>query len=143
MENKIEWIHSGRESLRLTFNKEGEKLTLTELKVVGCLSFLKLSQEMKQKLTGPIQDLKAPDGQDHASLIWQEVVAKIKDQWTPPEIPEELCHCRKVSQLKVDHSIVYGAHDIETIRKRTSANTGCGTCKVSIESLIDNRLKSS
>ena len=140
MNKKIHWRLEGRESLELDFFIENNEIHLRSFHAVGCLNFLRLSNKMKELFPIHIESLKPPLGSDHTHLIWQEVIATLKDQWSPPIQDEELCHCRKINTDVVDYSIVYGAHDIETIRKRTSANTGCGTCKSNVLQLLDNRL---
>ena len=111
------------------------------MRLKGCLEFLTLSQKMKAKLKGPVANLLPPTGTDHSSMIWREVISQIQEEWQLPVAQEELCHCRKISTEKVDRSIVYGAHTIEEVRKRTSANTGCGTCKNDVAEMINYRLK--
>ena len=141
MQKHFEWSESGRESLEITLEMEGHKISKAEVKSKGCLQFLKLSQKMKTKLKGPIGDLLPPSGSDHSSMIWREMIAQIQEEWLLPVSQEEICHCRKVSTKTVDRSIVFGAHTIEEVRKRTSANTGCGTCKEDVAQMISYRLK--
>lgn len=144
MSKSFEWTHEGRENLKLQLEiNENNAITSCQMEAIGCLEFLKLSQIMKKRLDGPISQLNPPTGKDHSSMIWREVVYRIKEEWHLPVKHEELCHCRKVTTQEVDRAIVYGAHNIEDIRQRTSANTGCGTCKEDVSSMISNRLKSS
>lgn len=143
MEQTFTWNQPGREHLELTLVIENDAIQSLQMKAIGCLSFLTLSQNMKKALIGPIADLSLPKGQDHENLIWQEMVLQIKGLWKIPVEHKELCHCRKVDTEVVDKAIVYGAQDIESIRRRTSANTGCGTCKEDVEKMINNRLKTS
>jgi bacterioferritin-associated ferredoxin len=141
MEKHYNWHETGRERLGLTLQIKDGVITHASMRAKGCLSFLTLSQKMKAKLLGPVGDLLPPSGKDHASMIWREMIAMIRGEWKLPVQQEELCHCRKISTQKVDRSIVFGAHTVEEVRKRTSANTGCGTCKSDVEALIENRLK--
>ncbi len=141
MEKTYEWTDSGRESLLLKLTIEAGEIQSVEMKSKGCMDFLLLSQKMKSKLIGAISDLLPPTGADHSSIIWREMVARIQDTWSLPVEHAELCHCRKISTEKVDRSIVYGAHSVEEVRNRTSANTGCGTCKEDVQAMINNRLK--
>ena len=131
----------GRDELRLQVELEGDEIQSVEMKAIGCLDFLQQCQKMKKSLKGSIKDLQIPSSTDHSSLIWKEILLKIQGHWSLPVQEVELCHCRKVNTDTVDLSIVYGAHDIESIRKKTSANTGCGTCLGDVEKLIDNRIK--
>lgn len=143
MKKNYSWTQPGRESLEITLKIEDNNIESADIKSIGCLNFLKLSQQMKEELKGPISKLNLPTGQDHSSMIWREMIMKIQEEWQLPVSQEELCHCRKVSTEKVDRSVVYGAHSIEDIRHQTSANTGCGTCKDDVASLISYRLKTS
>ena len=141
MEQKWNWNQNGQESLEIVLDIENSSIQKASIKAIGCLDFLKLSQKMKEKLNGPIAELLPPSGKDHSSMIWREMITRIQDEWQLPVAAEELCHCRKVSTHQVDRSIVYGAHTLEEVRKRTSANTGCGTCKNDVEQLISYRFK--
>lgn len=143
MEQTFRWEQKGREFLELSLEMDKDKILSVKMKAIGCLAFLKLSQEMKKSLQGSTTNLKLPKGTDHSSLIWQEILLQIKGLWKIPVDHKELCHCRKVDTAIVDRAIVYGAHEVETIRKRTSANTGCGTCKEDVEKMIHNRMKTS
>ncbi len=134
-------MESGREKLQLTLKIEGDEILAVSMKCVGCLDFMLMSQRMKEKLKGKVADLLPPPGLDHSSMIWREMIATIQTEWQLPVSQEELCHCRKVSTRQVDRSIVYGAHTIEEVRKRTSANTGCGTCKEDVAQMISYRMK--
>lgn len=141
MEKTISWNEPGREKLDLTVKLDGDQITNVTMKAVGCFDFLSLSQKMKEKLVGSIAELVPPPGQDHSSMIWREMIATLQEEWKLPFAHEELCHCRKVTTQKVDRAIVYGAHSVEEVRKRTSANTGCGTCKNDVQQLIGYRQK--
>ena len=143
MEKTFKWSQSGRESLEITLEIDGENIQSSQIKSTGCLNFLKLSQEIKKTLTGPLSELTPPTGSDHSSMIWREMIMTIQEEWQLPVTQDELCHCRKVTTEQVDRSVVYGAHTIDEVRLRTSANTGCGTCKEDVASLISNRLKTS
>lgn len=120
---------------------DGDTIQSAEVHCLGCLRFLELSQTMKKQLIGPLHKVQPPTGNDHASLIWREVILKMQGEWVDPYKDEELCHCRKISTQKVERAIVYGAHSIEEVRYQTSANTGCGTCRPDVLALINNRLK--
>jgi len=141
MEKSFNWHESGREKLDLKLQVDGTMIQSVEMSCVGCIEFLNMSQKMKTKLNGNIADLLPPTGSDHSSIIWREMIHRIQEEWLSPVAQPEICHCRKVSTEKVDRAIVYGAHTINEVRKRTSANTGCGTCKNDVEELISYRLK--
>ena len=141
MQKQFKWQEPGRESIELTIDIDGHQIQRVEMRLKGCLEFLTLSQKMKAKLKGPVANLLPPTGTDHSSMIWREMICQIQGEWQLPVTQEELCHCRKITTQKVDRSIVYGAHTIEEVRKRTSANTGCGTCKHDVAEMINYRMK--
>jgi bacterioferritin-associated ferredoxin len=141
MEKNYKWDEPGREKLELQLTLENSEITGVKMKSVGSFAFLEMSQKMKAKLKGPIANLLPPTGLDPSAMIWREMIGRIQEEWQSPVTQEELCHCRKVSTERVDRAIVYGAHSLDEIRKRTSANTGCGTCKNDVSELINYRLK--
>lgn len=134
------WQHPGRESLKLELEMNGDSITDVKMKARGCLSFLLFSQKMKASLKGPAQNLDLPHGHSHSELIWKEMIQRIQNQWKDPINHKELCHCRQVDADVVDRAVVYGAHTVEDIRKRTSANTGCATCLPDVQKVLKNRL---
>ena len=140
MDEQIEWSHPGRESLQLFYQISGGEITVSQLKVSGCLPFLETSKKWVSHLKGPIASRDPPMGTSHGDLIWQEVLLKIKKKWQSPVNQEELCHCRRVNTMTVDRAIVYGAHSVQAIRQQTSANTGCGTCHQMVVDLLEHRL---
>lgn len=81
------------------------------------------------------------EGNSHWDLLMGEVVLRLQNRFTLPISDEELCHCRKIPTLKVDHAIVLGAQTPEKVRAWTSASSGCGTCRPNVEKLISYRLK--
>ena len=141
MKKEFRFNSPGRDEILLEIELEGDSIQSIKMEAIGCLGFLKQSQEMKNQLKGSIHQLSEPQGNDHSSLIWKELVLKIKNQWSLPVKEVELCHCRKVNTETVDLAIVYGAQDIDSIRKQTSANTGCGTCLNDVHKMIENRIK--
>jgi bacterioferritin-associated ferredoxin len=137
----ISWTHPGREELELTLEQTENQVSLQSLRCIGPLVFLRFSQQMKELIKGDITSLSLPEGRAPHILIWREVILKIKGEWQPTmDEAEELCHCRKVSVHKVSRAIIYGAHQVDDLRARTSANTGCGTCLPQIEDLLKQRL---
>ena len=140
MEQELQWDHPGRESVKMTYKIDGGLFHLVDLKMTGCLAFLKKGEQIKTDLKGAVTDLPIPKGTNHESIIWREIILKIQSDWEDPVNSNELCHCRKVSTEKVDRAIVYGAHNVEQIRSYTSANTGCGTCLGDVQKLLVNRL---
>lgn len=143
MKKTVEWQQEGREHLKLELTLDGDSIKEVTMTCVGCLDFLNMSQLMKKNLHGSIQQIQPPSGNDHSSMIWREIIETIQEKWQNPVKQEELCHCRKVTTQKVDRAIVYGATTLADVRVRTSANTGCGTCKSDVVMLINNRIAKS
>jgi len=137
---EIKWSQPGKDEITLNLRVSNESIAEVRYQCSGSLDFLRFSKEQAHQLKGKISDLKAPDGKSPSAIIWREIIAKIQGQWSFPLSHEELCHCRRVSAKAVDTSIVYGAHTLEEIRRRTSANTGCGTCLPDLETLLELRL---
>lgn len=103
---------------------------VTSSKVVGSLELLnKFKQWQKNPIL--ISSGKAPE-----DLLLKELSLKIQDKWPLTGDEPELCHCRKIPQINVERAIVLGAHSVEQVRARTSANTGCGTCLPDVERVL-------
>lgn len=137
MANKLSWAHPGREEVHLEWSLEKDQLTDVSMKVIGSLPFLRYSQDIKKTLAGPLDQVPLPVEKTSFALIWREVILKIQNKWEAPIPDGDLCHCRKVSGEKVARAIVYGAHSLNELRLRTSANTGCGTCLNDVQSILD------
>ena len=138
---EIHWQSEGRNEVWLRLDRDDEAINAVEMKAIGDLDFLHRCQDMKAQLLGPIGELPTLEGTDMATLIWLEILGRIKKEWTLPVEHDELCHCRQVSTRKVDEAVVFGAHTLSEIRRQTSANTGCGTCLGDIKKLVQHRLK--
>lgn len=99
-------------------------------KVVGSLELL---NKFKTWQKNP---LNLPSGKTSEDLLLKELSLKIQDQWPLTNDEPELCHCRKIPQMNVERAVVLGAHSVEQVRARTSANTGCGTCLPDVERVL-------
>jgi bacterioferritin-associated ferredoxin len=58
----------------------------------------------------------------------------------PPEGPPRLiCHCVRVSSVRIAAAARgEGSTDLESIQTATGAGTGCGSCHVEIEEILDS-----
>lgn len=60
-----------------------------------------------------------------------------------PEIPEEadddrkVCFCHNVTCRVIKEAIRAGATDLQQIRDRTRANTGCGGCEFEVREILE------
>lgn len=99
-------------------------------KVVGSLALLK---KFRAWAKNPIV---FPEGKTSEDLLLKELSLKLQDKWPLTNDEPELCHCRKIPQVNVERAIVLGAHTVEQVRARTSANTGCGTCLPDVERVL-------
>lgn len=111
-----------------------------EWRVIGCRGFLNEVYSFAAGLKGGPASWPLPAGESHAQLLLREVVLKARGEWSYPYAEKELCHCRLVPTERVDRAIVAGAHSAEAVKQQTSASSACGTCRFSIEAIIDFRL---
>ncbi len=54
--------------------------------------------------------------------------------------PSKVCLCKSVNRDEIIDSIRKGNVTVEMIAADTHASTGCGTCKPSIQKIIDQEL---
>ena len=83
---EIVWESAGRECLRLNLEMGGSGITGVSMECLGSLAFLRLSQEMKKQLSGPVEKLQLPSGSSPADLIWREVLQRIQGVWSFPAV---------------------------------------------------------
>lgn len=137
MEKEIHVELPGRDTLHARLTESGDIL---DLNIQGCPSFLSLIRGQISKFGKNIYAWQESKSNSHEDLLLKEFLLKAKDQWSFPYTELELCHCRKVSTLVIDHAIVSGAHTPEAVSRLTSAATACGTCRPQIEKIIAFRL---
>lgn len=111
------------------------------VKAIGCTELLSLVRRFQVQFGKDPKAWPLPQGHSHSELLLKEVLLKSRGQWEFPVCEEELCHCRSVPTETVDQAIVAGAHQPEVVSRQTSASTSCGTCRPSVEKIIDFRLK--
>lgn len=118
-----------------------EGVTRTRIRVVGCADFLRVfkSWHQSQGAKKP-QDWSLPEGRDHGSLLLREAILRYRGSWNLPYQDVEICHCRQVTTQTVSDAIRNGAHDLEGIRRMTTANTSCGSCRRDIEAVLQYHL---
>ncbi len=139
MDKKLHVGIIGRDQLTLNYSLEDGKISAFEVKALGCYEFLKKVETLKTLLNQPLDSLELPPGDKHEDMLVRELILKLKGQWVFPYTDEELCHCRVVPTSIVDQAVLSGAHGVESVSRKTSAGTGCGTCKKDIESVIRYR----
>ncbi len=129
-------------ALKISFKNE-DYLTYENGKISasGCHDFLSSLKAMIKKNGADVSTWTLQGGTDHSSLLINEFILRVKNQWNYPYNDTELCHCRAVPTEKVDAAIVSGAHTTESISRRTSAGTACGTCRTDTIKILDFRLK--
>ncbi len=110
------------------------------LKVIGCSRLLQLLLSLKTQFGSDVKTWTLPEGSSHEFLLVRELILKATNQWKPPYVHEELCHCRAISTHTVDQAILQGAHTPEIVTRRTSASSACGTCRPDVEKIIAYRL---
>lgn len=141
VEIDVQLVARDRLSLRLEVDSDGEILTAA-LTGSGCTELLHLMDETRRALKGALDSVPLPSGTGHAAMLIRELLLKAQGKWNFPYQEEELCHCRGIATHKVDDAILSGCHDLESIRRATSANTSCGTCRWDIDSILKYRLGS-
>ena len=87
-----------------------------------------------------------PDKKIHCSVLGDEALREaIKDYFTKsgqderiPEPPKTkvICHCRQVTDADIEDAVLEGATTLESVKKKTTAGSGCGTCIGDIEEQI-------
>lgn len=131
----------GGDEIHLSLQIDGDAIQSCSYKVVGSLQLMHSVHEWYRNLPKNISSIVLPAGKDMSTLLLREVLCKVKGEWSDGDDDPEICHCRKVAQATIERAIVLGAHNLEKIRKRTSANTGCGACMPDIEELLTKRLR--
>lgn len=115
--------------------KEGKQY----LHFQGCHDFTSLMISFKKNFGVNVSQWPLPKGQSHSEMIMRELILKLQGKWQYPYAEEELCHCRHVSRETVDVAILNGAHSTDLASQWTGCSTACGTCKPSVEKMIQYR----
>ena len=136
---KVKAGFGGRDELELDAETDSGVIRTAKLKGIGCPQVLNLISDWRNRLKGPVAELPEPQGTDHASILLRELIQKLKGTWEFPYKEDELCHCRAIPCAVVDAAIVYGADTANKVAVKTSAGTGCGTCRRNTESIIKFR----
>lgn len=140
---KIDLFIEGREEVHLWYLlSESGELEKVQLFGIGDWKFLQLLQSTRSQLKGKLDSIALPGGDSPGALLLREAILKMKGQWNPPYLEEELCHCRGIPTAKVDAAILAGAHEPRKVSEETSASTACGTCRPNVLAMIEYRLKS-
>lgn len=109
-----------------------------ELKVSGAV--MELLLQCKKQFGVNLINWVVPQGHSQAELIVKELILTARGEWKIPFDQSEVCHCRLVSLDKINLAILDGAHDLESVRRVTSASSACGTCHMDVENIIQHRL---
>ncbi len=126
----------GGDSVEATITIENEILHKIQWKIVGRLALYKAVDQLKVQMLVTRKKLPIPQGKTPEMLLLRELLLKIRGEWGGEPSDPELCHCRKIPQTHVERAIILGAHTIEKVRARSSANTSCGTCLPEVEELF-------
>lgn len=131
----------GGDIIRLDAEINNSKIQKTTWHIVGRLELLEKAHILKDSIKGEVKNTPIPEGKSPADLMLKELCLKIRGEWGQGPKDPELCHCRKIPQINVERAIILGAHNVEKVRQRSSANTGCGTCLPDVQELLDKYLK--
>ncbi len=139
-EKKFSAVIEGGEEVHLTLELEGSAIKSHKWTVIGGLSLLEKAKHLKSNFPKTLDALQAPTDKDASSLLLKELILRAKGEWHAGDDDPEVCHCRKISQRSIERAILLGANTVEKVRKRTSANTGCGACMPDVLDLINKRI---
>jgi bacterioferritin-associated ferredoxin len=128
----------GRDKAEITL--EGDAI---KVKSIGCLSFLESMDRLRKLSFEQIKIQPLRVSQDHASLLYNEAILKLRGEWIYPYRETELCHCRRIATSVVDKAIVSGYHSDKSVTAATGAGGSCGTCKPDIDKILNYRLNHS
>jgi NAD(P)H-nitrite reductase large subunit len=126
----------GGDSVEATVTFEKESVRKIQWKVVGRLALYAAVDQLKPQMLVQKTKLPIPQGKEPEQLLLRELLLKIRGEWGDELSDPELCHCRKIPQINVERAIILGAHTIEKVRARSSANTSCGTCLPEVDALF-------
>ncbi|MBX7230828.1 MAG: (2Fe-2S)-binding protein [Bdellovibrionales bacterium] len=142
MEYTIKVFIPGADELTLKIEKDTQGLVVSAgLQGIGGPELLTLMQEWRPHLVDRINKSILPEGNSSGEMMLRELILRSRSQWNPPQIEEELCHCRFVKRDRVDQSILLGAHTPEKISLWTTASTACGSCRKDVIELLQYRLQ--
>lgn len=134
----------GREELSIhLIVDEQNQIQKSELKGIGSLKFLRLLEAWREKLKGDYKKIPVPLGNEPEALILREALMKVKGEWQYPYQKEKLCYCRNVLTHEIDKAIMSGAKTPDEVSLLTGASTGCGTCRIHVEKILNFKLKKS
>ena len=108
------------------------------VKAIGPLSLLNRLQQIKESQGHDPRKwiIEAPISTNDDLLI-QEFILKLKGENVMPYLHEELCHCRMVPTNQVHQAIKQGCLSVSEISRTTLAGTGCGSCKIETQQILD------
>ncbi len=118
----------------VTFDKD--TIRKVQWNIVGRLALYAAINQLQAKMLVHKSKLPVPQGKEPEQLLLRELLLKIREEWGDEPSDPELCHCRKIPQINVERAIILGAHTIEKVRARSSANTSCGTCLPEVDALF-------
>jgi bacterioferritin-associated ferredoxin len=130
-----EWIE-----VEVQVNPQG-MVEIASFKALGCSALILACEKIVKDIQSKeLLNIPLNPKNSHEHLLINEALLKLKGKFKLPVTEMEVCHCRKISLLKINEAIVNGAHSPEQVKAWTSASSGCGTCRPEIEKLIQYRL---
>lgn len=136
---EVNWPGRDQVELQARWEPQGSSSRLQSLEfriAVICPEVRKVIQVWIEDClrTGQVQE--GPAGRGHAEMFVREVSLRLRDQFTPPFVEAEMCHCRVVTTAQVDRAVVAGCHSAREVSRETTASTSCGTCRPDVEAWI-------
>lgn len=103
-------------------------------------------------LLGRLNELRAKHGDDPKSwetvpvarkedILINELIEKLKGSYKLCYPHEELCHCRMIPTESVVQAIKQGCETTSDVSRSTKAGTGCGTCSVNTQMILNQLLR--
>lgn len=109
------------------------------LEIMGCHHFLNQIRINKETQGLQIFKWKLSEGSNHVDLLINELILKTRGEWSFPVEVDEVCHCRQISTQEIDMAIIWGATQPSLVSIMTSASTACGTCRPTVQNMIEYR----
>ena len=120
-----------RDRITLFEDEKGEAL----LRARGCQELISTLKTLRSVQGKKISEWVIEQPSCHSEFLVKKLICLVK-KIPFPYGHEELCHCRKIRTAQVEEAIFNGAADIETLKKRTTAGTSCGTCTSDLAQLL-------
>lgn len=111
------------------------------VKAKGSLYLLTRLQELRSQYGDDPKKWQISPVVHKEDILINEFIEKVKGSYQLCYNHEELCHCRMISTETVVQAIKQGCQTTSDISRSTKAGTGCGTCAVNSQMILNQLLK--